>query len=170
MPSSKTTKKSTENAPRVAVKRAPKTREAQVAQRANEYALAKTGVSFGAPVSATQVSYYEAALKAVRKSKTNAQFLGFKSNDSALRALRPVAQGTTKSSSLPKATREAFDALYTRLTLLHDKDGRKNKTWPRKHAIVLVALLSEKPAKPKNVKPAKVETPTPQPVAETIAA
>lgn len=145
--------------------RKPLTREAALAKRANEYALSKNPASFGAPVSAQQIAYYEAAIKSLRKSKSLAQFFAFKSNDAALRYLRPVATGTARSSQLPKPTRDAFDALYKRLTRVHEADNRVNKTWPRKHAIVLVALLTEKPArKPRAPKPAQPQS-TPSPVA-----
>lgn len=143
-------------------RRAPKTREAALARAAHEYALSKTGRSYGAPVSEQQIRYYEAALKQLRKSKTIAQFLSFKSNDAALRALRPVATGTASSASLPAATKDAFAKLFIKLNSLHAASGQVNKTWPRKHAIVIVALLSEKPArkstpkKPKTVAAAPV--------------
>ena len=139
----------------VKVARKPATREQALAQAANAYALAKRPASFGAPVSAAQVAYYEDALKTLRKKGTNAAFLGFRSNDAALRALRPVAQGTASAAQLPKPTKDAFDKLYQRLNLLHAKDNKVNKTWPRKHAIVLAAILSEKAArKPAAKKPA----------------
>ena len=166
MPSSKTTKKSSENAPGPKA-RAPKTREAQIAQRANAYArpdASVPGSSFGAPVSASQVEMYEKALKSLRKSKPAAQFLGFKSTAIATRELGKVARGNLRSTSLPKPTREAFDQLHTKLEALHVAEGKTNKTWPRKHAIVLHALLTEKPAR----KPAP-RTPKSEPVVTTPA-
>ncbi len=162
MPSSKSqsSKSTRENA---GAPRRAQTREAGIAQRANEFGTKANGRSFGAPVSGAQVLYYEAACKKLRKSKTLAQFLGFKSGDAAKRALKPVAQGTTSSSALPAATKDAFRKISVALDGLHAADGKVNKTWPRKHAIVLHALLSERPTptrKPK-AKPAPAPTTTP---------
>jgi hypothetical protein len=118
----------------------------RIAQRANKFGRAKTLRTFGAPVTDAQVRYYEQALNDLRKSKTIAQFLGFRSTDAALRALRPCAQGYGSAADLPTQTRDSFDKLYKRLTALYAADGKVNKTWPRKHAIVIVALLTEKRA------------------------
>lgn len=170
MPSS-STKKSNENAggkrgkSALPTKRAPKSREAAIAQAANVYANPTGLESFGAPVTSVQVAMYERALKALRKQRPVAQFLGFKSAEVAKRELGRVARGTARSASLPKPTRDAFDKLYVKLTALHTAEGKVNKTWPRKHAIVIHALLSEKPArKPAARKPKPTET-SPAPAA-----
>jgi hypothetical protein len=42
------------------------------------------------------------------------------------------------ASSLPTHTSDAF----TQLDELYRADGLENKTWPRKHAVVLHALLT----------------------------
>jgi hypothetical protein len=126
-----------------------KTREQNLATAANEYARKGSRPNFGAPVSASQITYYEAAIKSLRKKSPTAVALGFKSTESAKRALRPVAQGDKSASSLPVKTREFMTALSLKLTALHSADGKTNKTWPRKHAIVLHAILAEKPARTK---------------------
>jgi len=179
MPSSTTKSKTTsrkrnENPAAGARSRKPLTREQALARSANEYALKGDRPSFGAPVSAQQVLYYEAAVKALRKSKPLALWLGFQSGEKALRALRPVAQGDSSSRTLSAKTKEAFKALDLKLDALHRADGSVNKTWPRKHAIVLVALLSQKPTRKPAAKKAASKTQpapaTPTPSVETPAA
>jgi len=172
MPSSRSNKKTTENPGRETRSQRALTREGSIAKSANEFAKKGSRPEFGAPVSASQIAYYEQALKQLRKSKTLAQFLGFKSADAGKRALKPVAQGDKSASALDSKYKDATKALSLKLDALHAKDGKVNKTWPRKHAIVLHALLSEKPApakrtpkpKPAESAPAPAPSTTPEPV------
>ena len=147
-------------------RRTPKSREAAIAQRANDYARPSGTPSFGAPVSATQVELYERALKTLRKTRPLAEFLGFKSRASAVTELGRVARGAKSSRTLSPKTRESFEKLSSKLDSIYRAEQRVNKTWPRKHAIVLHALLTEKPTRKRAASKPK-PSPAPAPAADS---
>ena len=140
-------------------RREPETREAALARAAHDYICPNGSrrpfVAFGAPVTATEIVYYEQAIKILCKTRPRGQWFAFKrktwplgqrfgfENDlDAARQLGKVARGMRRASSLPTHTSNAFAQLDAKLDELYDADGRENKTWPRKHAVVLHALLT----------------------------
>lgn len=132
--------------------------EAKIAQSANALGVAYTKKSFGAPVSTQQVALYQRAMK--RAKLTKAHFVGAPKNVASAKQLLEVAQGKTRANALPEKTKASFAKLSDALDVEHKKDGKVNKTWPRKHAIVLCAIFEAKPARPARPKAEpKVETP-----------
>jgi hypothetical protein len=140
-------------------RRAPETREAALARAANDYICPNGSrrpfVAFGAPVTSTEIVYYEKATKILcktrppgrwfafkRKTWPLGQWFGFENDVDAARQLGKVARGMRRASSLPTHTSNAFTQLDAKLDELYRADGRENKTWPRKHAVVLHALLT----------------------------
>jgi hypothetical protein len=140
-------------------RRAPETREAALARAANDYICPNGSrrplVAFGAPVTSTEIVYYERATKILCKTRPRGQWFAFKNKPWALgkwfgfendvdaaRQLGKVARGIRPASSLPTQTSDAFTRLDAKLDELCRADGRENKTWPRKHAVVLHALLT----------------------------
>ena len=109
-------------------RRAPETREAALARAANDY-ICPTGsrrplVAFGAPVTSTEIVYYERATEILCKSRPPGQWFAFKNkpwplgqwfgfeNDvDAARQLGKVARGMRPASSLPTQTSDAFTQL-----------------------------------------------------------
>ena len=140
-------------------RRAPETREAALARAANDYICPNGSrrplVAFGAPVTSTEIVYYEQATKILCKTRPRGQcfafknkpwplgqWFGFENDVDAARQLGKVARGMRPASSLPTQTSDAFTQLDAKLDELYRADGRENKTWPRKHAVVLHALLT----------------------------
>ena len=140
-------------------RRAPETREAALARAANEYICPNGSrrpfVAFGAPVTSTEIAYYGKATKILCKTRPPGQWFAFKrktwplgqwfrfENDvDAARQLGKVARGMRRASSLPTHTSDAFTKLDAKLDELYRADGRENKTWPRKHAVILHAFLT----------------------------
>ena len=110
-----------------------------------------------APVSSTQISDVLAATKSQQLSRKIA---------CTQKLLTAYAANDVPITKLPAKTREFLTAVADKSATHAAKNKRVYKSWPRKNAAILVALMNERkpraPRKPKTTTP----EPTPAPAAE----